>query len=157
MDAAFRTAVALVLKHEKGYVNHPNDPGGETNWGVSKRSYPAEDIKNMTPARATEIYYRDFWLPSGCNVLPKHLQNIHLDTAVNCGIPAAVRILQRAAETITVDGRFGEKTRQAAEFVPLEDYIKHRLEHYERLVLRNNKLRVFMKGWTNRTLSFRKP
>ena len=54
-------AITSLLKHEGGYVNNPVDPGGETNWGVSKRSYPHLDIKNLTREQAVAIYERDYW------------------------------------------------------------------------------------------------
>ncbi len=61
MTEKFNKAVRIILAHEGGYVNHPADPGGETNMGISKRSYPDLDIKNLTVAMAKEIYFRDFW------------------------------------------------------------------------------------------------
>ena len=60
MKDNFPNCLAIVLKHEGGYVNDPHDPGGETNFGISKRAYPAENIKGMTKARAAEIYRRDY-------------------------------------------------------------------------------------------------
>jgi lysozyme family protein len=52
-----------VIGHEGGYVNDPNDPGGETQWGISKRSYPHLNIRMLTRAEAMGIYDRDFWQP----------------------------------------------------------------------------------------------
>src|SRR5690606_28008981 len=57
-DERFRRAVEVVLKHEGGYVNNPSDPGGETKYGISKRSYPELDIANLTQEDAIAIYYR---------------------------------------------------------------------------------------------------
>ena len=62
----FDSAFTKLLGHEGGYVCHKDDPGGETCWGISKRSYPHEDIKNLTQERAKQIYKRDFWGPAGC-------------------------------------------------------------------------------------------
>ena len=59
----FEQAVSVIFKHEGGYANNPNDPGQETNWGISKRSYPEEDIYNLTKERAKHIYLRDYWKP----------------------------------------------------------------------------------------------
>ena len=61
MSMAFDTAFLDTIGLEKGYVNDPNDPGGETKYGISKRSYPNIDIKNLTLAEAKVIYKRDFW------------------------------------------------------------------------------------------------
>ena len=52
----FTEAVSVVFKHEGGYVNDRNDPGGETNMGISKRAYPDLDIKNLTQDDAAEIF-----------------------------------------------------------------------------------------------------
>ena len=61
MSSSFDLAIPIVLENEGGYVNDPADPGGETKYGISKRSYPALDIKNLTVEQATAIYLRDFW------------------------------------------------------------------------------------------------
>ena len=64
-DAAFDDAVDFTLKWEGGYVNNPKDPGGETKFGISKRSYPWIDIPTLNVDYAKLIYYRDFWLYGG--------------------------------------------------------------------------------------------
>ena len=58
----FDKAMNFVGLMEGGYVNDPIDKGGETKYGISKRSYPNLDIKNLTKEQAREIYYKDFWL-----------------------------------------------------------------------------------------------
>ena len=60
-NARFLKAFEKVLRHEGGYVNDPLDLGGETKYGISKRSYPHLDIKNLTLDQAKQIYFRDFW------------------------------------------------------------------------------------------------
>ena len=102
----FETAIARVLTNEGGYVNDPADPGGETQWGISKRSYPNLDIKNLTRDQAVVIYKRDFWDRVSADKLPPLLQFQALDFAVNCGIETAVRKVQLAAG-VTDDGHFG--------------------------------------------------
>ena len=67
MSADFDAAFTRLLGHEGGLVDHPADPGGLTNWGISQRSYPGEDIRGMTVERARLIYLRDFWGPAGCD------------------------------------------------------------------------------------------
>jgi lysozyme family protein len=59
--ADFNISIETILTNEDGYVFNPNDPGGETNYGISKRAYPNLDIKNLTRDAAKEIYRRDFW------------------------------------------------------------------------------------------------
>lgn len=101
-----------LLGHEGGYVNHPADPGGETKYGISKRSYPSEDIKGMTVERAKAIYLHDFWGPAGCDAVPAALRMPLFDMAVNSGVRAAVRTLQRAVGEVP-DGVLGVRTLQA--------------------------------------------
>ena len=59
-DRNFADALDLVLRHEGGYVNSPKDPGGETNFGISKKSYPYLDIKKLTKTDASVVcrYHR---------------------------------------------------------------------------------------------------
>lgn len=114
-DAAFERLIG----HEGGYVNHPNDPGGETKFGISKRSYPGEDIAGLTLERAKAIYARDFWGPAGCDALPLALKFDVFDMAVNSGVRAAVKMLQGAVGE-TQDGIMGPRTLQAAQSMPAE-------------------------------------
>ena len=61
---SFESIVQVVLKHEGGYVNDPDDSGGETNFGISKRAFPDLDIKNLTKEDAVKIYHDKYWKPS---------------------------------------------------------------------------------------------
>jgi lysozyme family protein len=91
--ADFDKAVALVLKHEGGYTaGLPNDPGGETNFGISKRAYSNLDIKALTSTDAAAIYKRDYWT-SQMEVSEQGLANCMLDCAVNQGPGALKSIL----------------------------------------------------------------
>ena len=92
----FDQAIERVLSHEGGYINDPRDPGGETQWGISKRSYPSINIKLLTRTGAIEIYRRDFWDRVHANDLFDGVAYQCLDFAVNSGIETAVRYLQRA-------------------------------------------------------------
>ena len=85
----FERALAFVLKWEGGYTNDPDDPGGETNFGISKRMYPRENIRTMTRERAAELYKRDYWIPAGCDQMPFPLALVVFDTAINCGVTGA--------------------------------------------------------------------
>ncbi len=105
----FTTAFELVLGHEGNYVNDPQDPGGETKFGISKRSYPNLDIKNLTLDQAREIYLADFWNFMRIGDLPDALRYFAFDVAVNCGAPWAARSLQRAAGALP-DGKIGPRT-----------------------------------------------
>lgn len=81
----FESAFGIIVGIEGGYVNDPKDPGGETKYGISKRRYPNEDIKNLTIERAQFLYQRDFWNPHKCDYLPWEQALLVFDTAVNGG------------------------------------------------------------------------
>lgn len=118
---------------EGGYVNDPADPGGETKYGISKRAYPDEDIANLTPERAAEIYRPDYWDAAHCNDLPWPVNLVVFDGAVNQGVFAAKRCLQLALK-VTADGVVGPVTlAAAARRDPLElaiDVLSHRALRY---------------------------
>lgn len=105
----FDEAFNRLIGHEGGYSNRSpqEDPGGETNWGISKRSYPNLDIKHLTRDDAREIYLRDFWMPVAAsgNVHPAILFQV-FDFAVNAGISTAIRKLQSAIG-VADDGHWG--------------------------------------------------
>ena len=84
--ADFNIAVEKVLLHEGGWTpGLPGDPGGETNFGISKRAYPNLDIKNLSREAAIEIYHKDFWRPYMEQEPIQALANCALDCAVNQG------------------------------------------------------------------------
>lgn len=96
----FERSIGFIKRWEGGYVNDPNDPGGETNWGISKRSYPNLDIKNLTWEQAKMLYQQDYWKKSGADQMPWPLCLIHMDTSVNAGVGRAQEMLQKS------DGNF---------------------------------------------------
>lgn len=114
MTDNFTKAVEIIFAIEKGYVNDPDDPGGETKYGITKRSYPGLDIKNLDKATAATIYLTDFWTPAKCDHYPWPLCLFVFDAAVNQGVDAAARLLQKAAG-VAVDGIIGPQTLRAVE------------------------------------------
>ena len=92
----FDEAVDLVLKQEGGYSNDLDDPGGETNLGITKRDHPEVNIKDLTRAQAEAIYYSDYWNPQHYNSLPQYIANRVFSLAVNIGPVPATRLLQQA-------------------------------------------------------------
>ena len=109
----FDSAFDRLIGHERGYVNDPNDPGGETNWGISKRSYPDLDIAALTREDAKAIYLKDFWLPVQGESLPASIAYQLFDFAVNSGIDTAIRYFQRALG-VADDGHFGSYSKAIA-------------------------------------------
>lgn len=79
----FAAALELLLHFEGGYVNDPNDAGGETKYGISKRAYPNLDIASLTKSDAAEIYLRDYWDACRCSEMPEPLSLSVFDYAVN--------------------------------------------------------------------------
>lgn len=109
MDTIFDTVFKNVVGIEAGYVNDSQDPGGETKYGISKRSYPNVDIKNLTLDQAKTIYFSDFWCRLGCDKMAPALAEFVFDYGVNSGDPTAARSLQRAVGALP-DGVVGPKT-----------------------------------------------
>lgn len=149
----FDQAVKFVLgkQIEGGYVNDPRDPGGETNFGISKRAHPREDIKNLTRERAIEIYKASYWDSNRCDELPPALAVAVFDAAVNQGGSIAILLMQRALG-VTADGVIGPVTLAAAAKADEEDAVIEllgwRLHRYAHT--RNSS--TFMRGWSNRVL-----
>jgi len=108
----FEKSLDAVLLHEGGYVNDPRDSGGETNMGISRRSYPQENIKGMTRKRAGEIYRRDYWNSVRGDELPSGLDYVMFDAAAHSGPSRAIKWLQAAAG-VPQDGVFGAVTQTA--------------------------------------------
>lgn len=121
MKAPFERAVDFVLAEEdrtgKGVVTV--DRGGKTKWGVSQRAYPDLDIEALTREDAVEIFRRDYWLAAKCDRLPPPVSVLVFDSAINQGVGAACRLLQKAAR-VKVDGDIGAATLAAVWRDPLE-------------------------------------
>jgi len=145
----FDTAFDKLIGNEGGYVKHPADPGGETNYGITRRSYPGEDIKGMTLDRAKLIYRRDFWGPAGCDAVPAWLRFDLFDMAVNAGVRRAAQTLQRAVGEVQ-DGVIGPRTLQALGSMPQAQvsarFNGYRLEHMASLP----SWPAFGRGWARR-------
>jgi len=155
MEERFDKFILVVLQHEGGYVNDPDDLGGETNMGITKRRYPDLDIKNLTVGQAKQLYYDDFYLPLKLHYIKNDLLALHLlDMAVNAGKKTAVKLLQELLSGVEPDGKIGPVTAQAIYYaeqsVDLVDaYIAKRYQRYYVVsTYRNNK--KFLKGWINR-------
>lgn len=108
----FNEAVERVIQREGGYVWDEHDEGGETKYGISKRSYPNVDIKTLTVDAAKVIYLNDFWKPLHCDELPAWIRLHLFDAAVNSGVKTAVKWLQQALG-VEIDGIPGPDTRFA--------------------------------------------
>ncbi|MEN3012875.1 MAG: glycosyl hydrolase 108 family protein [Dictyoglomus thermophilum] len=92
-----------ILEVEGGYVNDPRDKGGETKFGISKRSYPNLDIKNLTIEKAMEIYKKNYWDALSLNKYPFSIAFILFDTAIHCGKDTAIALMKRVKYDPTKD------------------------------------------------------
>ena len=146
---AFDKAFDRLMGHEGGYVNNPADPGGETKWGISKRSYPDADIANLTREQAKAIYYEDFWQRIRADEMYNGVAFQALDFAINSGIETAVRKLQ-AAVGVADDGHWGPVTKAAVAAMSESDtimrFVAERLDFWTRLSIWPQ----FGKGWARR-------
>jgi lysozyme family protein len=158
----------FVLRWEGGFVDHPDDPGGRTNKGVTQRVYsawlaardaPARDVKLVSDAEIHAIYRDNYWRLAGCGQLPSPLDMVHFDTAVNMGVNRAVRFLQGSVGC-SVDGKFGPATRKAVTGCDrgstVVAYCDTREAFYRKLADARPQLAVFLRGWLNRLDSLRR-
>jgi lysozyme family protein len=148
----FDKAIVEVLKHEGGLVDHPNDPGGITNFGISKRAYPLLNIKSLTKEFAIELYRRDYW-SAWYDSMPYEVAAKTFDMAVNMGKAQAHKILQRAVGVVD-DGVVGPKTVAAtnAQNVDktLANITEQQLKFYDKIIEKKPTSKVFLSGWTRR-------
>ncbi|MBS0444403.1 MAG: trypsin-like peptidase domain-containing protein [Proteobacteria bacterium] len=163
----FSNALPFVLRWEGGYVNHPADPGGATNRGVTQKVYsawlqrrgrPDASVRDLADADMQAIYEENYWKPAHCQELPQPLDQVQFDTAVNMGVGRAVRFLQEAVGA-AVDGGFGDETRkcvaQADPGQAATRYLDIRERFYRSLVETKPELGVFLDGWLNRLNALR--
>lgn len=152
-NLTFRQIFDRLIAHEGGYVNHPKDPGGETNWGITKRTAVANGyisaMKNMTREQAYAIYEKAFWQRYQCDQLPPSVAYQFFDAVVNHGSGNASRMLQRAVG-VADDGIIGEITLKAINAMPESDVLlrfnAERLTFYTKL----STFPTFGKGWVKR-------
>lgn len=164
MTQRFREAVAeLINRYEGGYIDDPEDDGGQTKYGISKRSYPDEDIPKLSRERAEQIYWRDFWSPYEIDRMPGRIGEKFFQTVVNMPAAQAVTILQRAlraatSERLADDGILGPRTRAVMDGITARGIVEAVLAalrseqagYYRQIVQANPSQGRFLKGWLNR-------
>lgn len=157
----FDDVIEIVLKHEGGYVNNPHDCGGETNFGICKRSYPDIDIKNLTREKAIEIYRTDLWYRGHFDrICYTPLCFKVFDLSVTMGVNQAIKLLQKAFnhidlyKSLAIDGCLGDKTAVAINLAPslqlYDAFINECIDFYTTLAKEHACNEVFLKGWLNR-------
>lgn len=145
----FDQAFTALIGNEGGYVLDSRDPGGETKYGISKRSYPGEDIAGLTLERAKEIYRRDFWGPAGCDAWPDAVKFDVFDMAVNAGVKTSIKMLQRcvgAADDGVIGPQTAMKVQSAAPDWVARRFTAQRIRFYTGL----KTWATYGAGWMNR-------
>ena len=149
----FDEAFHHLLGHEGGYVNHPDDPGGETNWGVTKvvaRQHGYEGLmKDMPVGVAKAIYRKSYWDAVQADNLPPAIRYAVFDAAVNSGVGTAVRWLQQAVGA-PPDGVLGPKTLAAINEVNPDGLLRRMLAKRLTAMTSMSGWPSFSKGWARR-------
>ena len=157
MKVNYDKCLETILHHEGGYVNHPKDPGGETNLGVTKKVYQehggTKDMKDLLVEDVAPIYKKGYWDKMKCDDIPSGLDLCLFDFGVNAGPGRAAKFLQQMIGT-TVDGGIGPNTlakleeyiRENGEHEAVNKYQEMRQKYYEQL----STFATFGRGWTRR-------
>lgn len=177
MKTNFCDIIIDVLDREGGYVDDPDDRGGETYKGIARNHHPdwegwtiideykghdnfpnvLEDSNDLQ-GLVFMFYRRTFWEPSKACKLPREHREHYFDMCVNHGQKRAVLILQQAINSrgynIAIDGLIGPQTIKHSSYVDLKDVVYERIYFYSEIIYRNSSQMKFRKGWYNRALSF---
>ncbi len=164
----FDRALALVLRHEGGYVDHVRDPGGATNLGITIGTAKANrldldrdgdvdkaDVRLITPATAAPVYKAKYWDAVRGDELPSGLDYAVFDFAVNSGVSRAAIFLQDLVG-VAPDGRIGPLTLKAVAQHKPEDLIRRLCDKRMMFLQRLSTWNTFGKGWTSRVNGVRK-
>ena len=167
----FDEALRFTLYWEGGYVNHPSDPGGPTNQGITQRTYDSyrsslnlvkNDVRNITHKEVREIYFSRYWKASKADRMTAPLAIAHFDTCVNFNVRDGVKFLQEALGFTgrDVDGIFGPITAGALKSnnnkATAMKLVEGRIAYRHKRVAKNPSQKVFLSGWLNRDLALKK-
>ena len=177
MSRSVERMIDDVIRREGGYVDHPRDRGGPTNFGITQstlsrhigRPASADDVRRLTRAVAADIYRRDYYEAPRIDGLPRRIQAFVFDAAVNHGPGRAIRFVQQVCTAdgfgpLAVEGQCGPHTRRAAIEADrvmgewfLAALVEERRNFYLALVERDPGQQVFLNGWLNRLAEFDVP
>jgi lysozyme family protein len=152
-DNAFK----LMLASEGGFVNHPSDPGGMTNLGVTKttwenwvgRESDEKEMRGLTPEKVEPLYKKKFWDACRCDELPSGIDYLVFDFAVNAGPGRSIKTLQSAVGA-TPDGGIGPMTLAAVNSFSEAELVDKFSQAKEDFYRSLNTFETFGKGWLNR-------
>jgi lysozyme family protein len=157
MNSNWDQSFKQMLASEGGYVNHPSDPGGMTNLGVTKRVWEEwvgresneKEMRSLTPEMVEPLYKRKFWDAVRGDELPAGISYLIFDFAVNAGVGRSIKTLQSAIG-VTPDGGFGPITLAAVKAQDpvelIEKFSQAKEDFYRSLIT----FETFGKGWLNR-------
>lgn len=176
MTDKFNSALEIVLKHEGGYVKDPDDLGGETYRGISRKFHPdwygwrlidkikSKKIHAFIDGDSIELndlvksfYYDNFWLPiKGDEIRDSQIANLIFDFAVNAGVKRSVQIAQSVLE-VEQDGIIGKQTLKALNEIDEEYFVVaftvRRINFYVDSVKKRPANQKFFYGWVRRALN----
>lgn len=158
----FDRCLSEVLRHEGAYVDHPADPGGATNLGITlatlrawrKRPVSKADVRDLTRAEAAEIYRARYWDAVRGDDLPAGVDLMVFDLAVNSGVKRGGQFLQEALG-VAADGAIGPVTLAALKAVRPVEIIERMAARRERYYRGLRTFPTFGKGWLARLASVR--
>ena len=157
MEQNFDKCMEMLLVHEGGYVNHPSDPGGMTNLGVTKKTYDhhhgtdidEEGMRNLTVQDVMPIYRTNYWERCRCQDLPSGVDWAVFDWAVNSGLGRSVKALQRAVGAFE-DGIIGAQTLMAVTASQPHEIINRIAVHRDSYYRELKHFDTFGRGWIRR-------
>ena len=157
MQDNFEQCLALVLKHEGNFVNHPKDPGGMTNLGVTKRvweewvGHPVDEaaMRALSVQDVAPLYKKNYWDKIKGDQLPMGVDYACFDLAVNSGVGRAAKILQQALG-VSADGAIGPATMDAVEKANPRDLATEICDLRLNFLQSLPTFATFGKGWTRR-------
>ena len=171
MSSKFQACLDFLLSPdiEGGFSNNPSDPGGPTNYGITKATYdhychllgsPPRDIKKISMAEVDAIYDQFYWSTIAGEALPQRMAMVVFDAAVNCGQQNSIMFLQGALNDVEksgleVDGKMGPKTLNAVAHIKdfddvLKTAVSHRAKYYQEIIKINPSLSKFNNDWQKR-------
>ena len=162
MKRNFKKAIELVLKHEGGYVDHPSDPGGATNLGITRATLaayrglsvgelPKSDVKRLTRHEAEAIYKKNYWDKVSGDELANGVDYAVMDYAVNSGVSRSAKALQGIVGA-KVDGVIGVMTLRAANEYDDQQLIERLCDGRLSFLQRLRHWKTFGKGWRRRVV-----
>lgn len=161
-SAKFMRCHEFVAKWEGGFVDHPDDPGGATNYGITigvlsawrGRPVSKQEVRDLSFAEARQIFHARYWLKMNCDAYPAFMALPMYSIGVLSGPSRSGRMLQQALNRqgagLAVDGVIGPKTAAAIEASDLPTTSRGMLDAYEQFLRSLSTFRVFGKGWMNR-------